>query len=159
MTILYPPQGATALTTLARQMAAGRSSCGHRAILRAILRVPYETADGRQSAPLRMCASPLVPLAVMTERIATHPRERERVALVSSRIPVTLNFYVVTTRSDATRLTIAVRAFVSHVPRVPSTAPRGDRLYGRLTPPSWRLTFSSLGNNEPVHRSVHPMIR
>jgi len=48
----------------------------------------------------------------MTERIAAHPRERERVALVSSRILVTLNFYVVTTRSDATRLTIAVRACV-----------------------------------------------
>jgi len=114
--------------------------------------VPYETAED-------MCAS-LPPIAVMTERIAAHPRARalaRRACIIAySRQPELLRRHDAE-RRDAThdrrpcvrRVTRATRAF--------------DGLSRRssLRPSDVSVVASHVfepDNNEPVHRSVHPIL-
>lgn len=81
--------------------------------------------------------------AMMTGRIALHPPRLHHRVLPSS--PWTYWCGATGTRTSF------VRSFVSHVPHVLS---RSDRLYIRDVPAACGpFAFSSLGNNELVHRS------
>lgn len=101
--------------------------------------------------------------AVTHRSIAVAPSSRARArdddwahssasaALTSSRVPVVTLNLLMRRDGDANVIRSFVRSFASHVPHVLS---RSDRLYIRDVPAACGpLAFSSLGNNELVHRS------